>query len=451
MSASSVEKLGAINKVSSCFCLAKWLQVTIDLVNGTTHSCHHPKRHKIPISELKENISALHNTNYKKEQRKKMLAGERPSECSYCWEMEDIGNKYSDRYIKSTDFWAWPYLDEIKNLPWDADISPKYLEVMIDSLCNFSCAYCMADVSTGVAAEIKKFGQYPFNSDHRNPSLDSQPGLSPVYLEAFAEWLPKIIHDLKVLRVTGGEPLLSKHFWKIMQDLESSNNSDLEFIINSHFSHKTETILSLSEKINFLLANKKIKSFVLYISLDTHGEQAEYVRHGLDYNTVIKNIEYAFSKIAKLEVVVMCTFNILSIDGFSIFLDDIISLKKKYPVTLDISYLKNPGYLRADLADDELISRAASGLRKMKSFHEFFTSHEISKMENVLNWMQSKKDAKITSRDRSYFFLFIREYDKRKRKNFLQIFPNYKSFLLGSETLYTFTKEKIDYFAKPQK
>ena len=64
-----------INKISPSFCAAKWQQVTLHLQLGHTHSCHHPRTHKIPLDELEENPSALHNTNYKKLQRKKMLEG----------------------------------------------------------------------------------------------------------------------------------------------------------------------------------------------------------------------------------------------------------------------------------------------------------------------------------------------------------------------------------------
>jgi len=51
---------------SPTMCTAKWLQSTIYLQNGTTHSCHHPAVHKIPLEELKDNPSALHNTIHKK-------------------------------------------------------------------------------------------------------------------------------------------------------------------------------------------------------------------------------------------------------------------------------------------------------------------------------------------------------------------------------------------------
>ena len=83
-----------LDSVSPSFCLAKWQQVTIHLQNGHTHSCHHPQTHKIPLEEIKENPSALHNTEYKKQQRKLMLEGKRPDECSYCWKVEDSKGKH---------------------------------------------------------------------------------------------------------------------------------------------------------------------------------------------------------------------------------------------------------------------------------------------------------------------------------------------------------------------
>ena len=79
-----------LNAVSSSFCLAKWTDVTIHLESGTTHSCHHPAVHEISLEELKNNPSALHNTQFKIEQRKKMLAGERPAECEYGGKIEDL-------------------------------------------------------------------------------------------------------------------------------------------------------------------------------------------------------------------------------------------------------------------------------------------------------------------------------------------------------------------------
>ena len=77
-----------LNDVGKGFCLAKWNQVSILLQTGQTHSCHHPSPHHIPLEELENNPSALHNTKFKKAQRKTMLNGGRPAECDYCWKNE---------------------------------------------------------------------------------------------------------------------------------------------------------------------------------------------------------------------------------------------------------------------------------------------------------------------------------------------------------------------------
>ena len=67
-----------LNKVSPSMCLAKWNQVSLHLPTGLNNSCYHPPLHKMEVGNI-------HNTQYKKAQRKKMIEGDRPEECSYCW------------------------------------------------------------------------------------------------------------------------------------------------------------------------------------------------------------------------------------------------------------------------------------------------------------------------------------------------------------------------------
>ena len=63
-------------KLGPALCLAKWQQTSLHLTTGHTNSCYHPPLHKIEESELENNPSALHNTNYKKTQRQRMVRGE---------------------------------------------------------------------------------------------------------------------------------------------------------------------------------------------------------------------------------------------------------------------------------------------------------------------------------------------------------------------------------------
>ena len=87
---------------SDSFCAAKWYNATIWLGSGQTTSCHHPPAHAIDVNAIKTNPSALHNTLQKKEDRRMMIAGEKPAGCSYCWKIESMGtDAVSDRVYKS--------------------------------------------------------------------------------------------------------------------------------------------------------------------------------------------------------------------------------------------------------------------------------------------------------------------------------------------------------------
>ena len=97
-----------LDKVSPSMCLAKWNQVSLHLPTGLNNSCYHPPLHKMEVGNI-------HNTQYKKEQRKKMLEGERPDECSYCWNIEDTG-QLSDRHYRSGEPWAMMDFDKIMAL-----------------------------------------------------------------------------------------------------------------------------------------------------------------------------------------------------------------------------------------------------------------------------------------------------------------------------------------------
>ena len=129
-----------LDTISPSMCLAKWSQVSLHLPTGLNNSCYHPPLHKIDAEEVARDPAALHNTSFKKQQRKKMIEGERPSECSYCWNIEDTGN-YSDRHYRSGEPWAAMDFDKIEQGGWQENINPRYVEVNFNHACNFACTY----------------------------------------------------------------------------------------------------------------------------------------------------------------------------------------------------------------------------------------------------------------------------------------------------------------------
>jgi len=336
------EKREKINNVSCSFCTAKWLQTTLLLQNGYNHSCHHPAPHKIPLLEIEANPAALHNSKFKKEQRAKMLNGERPKECGYCWKIEDLGKDYfSDRHYKTSDSWAWDRFEDIaKSNPQD-DVYPSYLEVSFSNACNFACAYCSPEISSKWMEDIKQNGEYPTKHGSHNLDYLKESGKIPYknsehnpYVEAFWKWFPDALPHLKVLRITGGEPTMSKDTWKLLDYLIENPRKDLDIAINSNLCVTDVLIKKLILKIN-QLADVGVKVDV-YTSLESTGKQAEYARDGLDYYTWIENVETVLKE-TNSTVAMMTTINILSLPSFLDFMMTVMDFRKLYNKSFDVN------------------------------------------------------------------------------------------------------------------
>jgi uncharacterized radical SAM superfamily Fe-S cluster-containing enzyme len=183
-------------------CLAKWKQVSLHLPTGLNNSCYHPPLHKIALTDIENNPAGLHNTAYKKQQRQIMLRNERPSECQYCWNMEDQG-KLSDRHYRSGEPWAAVDFEKIRNATGtEDDVTPSYVEVNFNNACNLKCSYCSPQFSSSWADEINRHGAYATATPHNAPEhFTGTRRVIPArehnpYVEAFWQWWPQLYPEL---------------------------------------------------------------------------------------------------------------------------------------------------------------------------------------------------------------------------------------------------------------
>jgi hypothetical protein len=450
-----------LDKVGCGFCIAKWTQVTIHLQMGETHSCHHPKTHKINLHEIKRNPSALHNTQYKKLQRKKMLEGERPSECEYCWNVEDNSTEFSDRIYKSSEPWSRPFLKQIQDLGWRADFNPKYVEVAFSNACNFKCSYCGPSFSSSWVQEIKKYGPYPTEDNFNDLGWLEKEGKMPInhkehnpYVEAFWKWWPDLYRDLHTFRITGGEPLLAKDTWKILDYIITNPdpNKKLKLGINSNLGVPDNLVDNLIEKLKIIEENNLVKEVIIYTSVDTAGSHADYIRNGLDYDKFCGNVNKILGNTTKVAFVIMSTFNLLSIPRYKEMLGFVYNMKKEYnsdlrywnpAIMVDSSYLRYPLHQAVNLLPKEWAKKVediadfAEGLRavnrtsdeeKYLPRHTGFTDIEISKIKRIADWMRGDHDEERIKKSRIDFYNFMKAHDERRGTDFKKTFPELSQF-----------------------
>jgi hypothetical protein len=475
-----------LDSTGNGFCLAKFTQVTMHLGTGMTHACHHPVPHKIPLEEIESSPNALFNTQHLKQARKEMLSGDRPEECDYCWRMEDSNNP-SDRFYKSIESWALSDHDKIKEQGWEVDYYPRYLEVDFSNVCNFSCLYCGPEFSSVWVDDLKTHGPIKVleNTQKVQWVQGWQPNLDDLnyknrefnpYIDAFWKWFPEAYKHLKVYRITGGEPLLSKETFRSIDWFIKNPNTEIEFSINSNLGVPDKIWNQFVEKIKILSSGNYVKKFSLFTSIDGWGERAEYIRPGLDFELFKKRYEQIL-ELGNIRCIVMCTFNLLSITSIKELLEWQADLKRKYNldktmskwekefdfnlggerphvereklgpshysiVGIDIPYLRSPALLDAHYADKKLIEKyLIPAMNYMTSnagnitwgLHQGFEQYEIEKMKRIVmeamhfNKTHGDSDGLVIEH-RAKFYDFVNEIDKRKGTNFLKTFPEMTEF-----------------------
>lgn len=431
-----------LDTVSPSFCLAKWLQVTMHLHNGNTQSCHHVKSHRVDRAAVALNPARLHNTDEKIRAREKMLRGERPAECDYCWRVEDQG-RLSDRIVKSADSWALPHFDEVVASGAGSEIVPRYVEISFRSTCQFKCMYCGPAYSTAWEEEIQRHGAYPTSGRFNHPTLLKFNGAERLaekerseQIESFWSWWPELSKKLEFFRVTGGEPLLAPETFRLLEWLRENPRPDLHLSINSNMGVPRALLDRLIEAVTAL--EGKIASFTLYTSVDTFGAQAAYIRFGMDFKTYRENCELFLKSVPwAVKLSYMITVNALSLPGMRDLMEMILAQRiahQRHRIGLDTPYLRHPEHMAVSVLTPDFVEYLDRTLEFMmkyraKTIAQGFVGSEILLVERIRPLL--REDALgVTKRWRLRrdFYKMFTEYDRRRGTDFRATFPEYAEF-----------------------
>jgi len=426
-----------LDELSPSFCAAKWYNATIWLGSGQTTSCHHPPAHLIDADKVNNNSRLLHNTDQKKEDRRKMLAGERPSGCEYCWKIEDMDtNAVSDRVYKSR-IYPIEALHEAVNTPIQDDVNLRTLEISFDRTCQFACSYCNPAFSSTWVNDIRRHGPYHgLVSDGRNHFTHTHDsaqlykfGETNPYVEAFFDWWERDLHrTLQELRITGGEPLMSGYTWQLIDWFKTNQGrSTTRLAINSNLG------IELPRMIEFADAIRTLPEVELYTSMEATGAQAEYIRDGLDFDQWFNNMLYLLEGNFVNKIHVMSTINALCLTTLVDNLNMLLAFKQKYGrdrVNFTLNILRFPSFQSALVLPDNLRNRYRLQLQAWL-FHNqnnpCLHEHEINHVQRLIDYLDVVKtphsEAFELPKLLNDFRQFYTQYDDRRGKNFDRCFP----------------------------
>ena len=428
-----------IDPVSTSYCAAKWYNATIWLGHGQTASCHHPPGHWIPLEELKDNPTAIHNTKHKKLMRKYMQEGKRPAECEYCWKVEDMGKDHiSDRVFK-TEIFKDEDVEKSANMPWDDNVNLRTLEISFDRACNLKCSYCNPAFSTAWVKDINTYGAYQnIQSDGRGHFVDTAPWAAPVskqeednpYIQAFHKWWESDLADcLEEIRITGGEPIMHRGTWKLFDWFEKNpdRGRNMRFAINSNLSPEKPKVLDkLIEKSWF------VPNFEIYTSMEATKEQAEYIRDGLNYDLWKSNIHRVLKESNVKKLHMMMTINSLCLVTITNFMDEMLDLREEYgqrAPTMTLNILRFPSFQSAAILPEHIKTFYKDKLERWfisDRPQRKLTEGEKASVQRLIDYLDivktPHKNTAETPKLYNDFKAFFSQFDVRRGHDFREVF-----------------------------
>lgn len=433
-------KQRVLDTKSPSFCGAKWYNASMWLNAGWTTSCFHNPIHMIDLEAIKTNPKALHNTPQKKQERLMMQKGEKPLGCQFCWVMEGVDSEnISDRVWQSTEF-SEEDLQTAFDSSHENDYNLQYLEVGFDRTCQMACTYCNSSISSTWAKDIRKYGKYrglvtDGRGHYLSPSDDVQPYEYPKanpYVDAFFRWWDSDLHrTLHSLRITGGEPMMSGHTWKLLEWLKNNpNKSKTRIEMTTNLAYDHDTLMRFLDHVSQI-----DQDFWIYTSGECTGAKSEYVRDGHNWELWQQNIETVYNSGLIKNVSLMATMSAPSTDGFVEFLHYLLDQKRQRGrkwMLMSVNPVRFPTFHNIVVLPMDM------RLKYSRDILDFMAQDEVQQLfdpfekEHINRFAVYLEKCDIPHKEYEYdpvelprdFKRFYLQYDRRRGKDFVKTFPN---------------------------
>jgi organic radical activating enzyme len=262
-----------LNKNTRCFNLDHALRFDN---NGTASSCC-MMRDVSRMTDKGKSIVELFKKDELEAVRKAVDLGIKHPACTLCWQEESAGRQ--SKRLRDND----KYDRDIAAGITHTDITS--MELNLGNTCNIKCRTCNPTVSTTWAKEgydvYDHVNHKTFESFTASISVfhDSYHDDSPFWADLEAQ-LP----TLRTMVFYGGEPLLSKKMWRVLEvavEKGYAKNISLEYNTNGTVWHAATEVWKDFKKVN------------LSFSIDGTHDQFGYMRFPAEWDKVTGNMEKA--------------------------------------------------------------------------------------------------------------------------------------------------------------
>lgn len=384
--------------IANTFCSAPWFAIRLDW-DGKFVPCCQIKTDDSSFSGRKDyslndsTVEEYLSSDYVQYIKKSLDNGQKIAECSTCWIKESTGMKSLRQITNDTitknqgnnieNTWAGMFLKR-------HGYSDHYLvsaDVKLSNVCNFSCAMCSPHDSSKILDQWKTQKDEFFVKR----ILDKQPTYFDDVINTYQtkrgyQHLKDILdYPIQNLKLLGGEPLLDKELFKILQSVDSKKKSQvaLHFITNG-----SQSIVDAYEQL------RDYKSVSFGVSLEGIGAVQDYIRDGSNFAAIEKNLLSAKSN--GIAVDIHNIIQALSVLG----LGDLIQWADHNEIPVIFDLLEQPDYLSLSVLPEEIRERALQGI-KLESVVNLinkvsFAPEKYIEFKKYVKWFDQNKTHKLS-------------------------------------------------------
>ncbi len=292
-------------ETSQAFCMKPWVHLFVSQLGTIVPCCLTSWEKDQALGHVNEQeVREIWNGRKMRKFRRTMLSDVKDKRCWQCYDNEKNGLQ-SKRNI--VNFLYSDKIDWVNETNWrgySRNSKPIYWDIRISNLCNLKCRICGHHSSSSWFDDAKALGLITHDKKvHRGPKN----------FDRLIEQLEFAIPHLEEVYFAGGEPLIMKEHYEMLQLFIERKKTDIKLRYNTNFSQ------AKYKNHDLFLLWKKFDEVFVHASLDGMAERGELQRSGQRWDDVISERKRMMETCPDVDFMVTPTisvFNVLHVSDF---------------------------------------------------------------------------------------------------------------------------------------
>jgi hypothetical protein len=307
-------------------------------------------------------------------------------------------------------------------------VTPTQLEIYFSNTCNLKCIYCNSKFSSTIDNENRIHGEYlwgDINNRDEHLYLPGKIEINPKIQEDTDKlflWLDQHIQDLNKLMILGGEPFLQKETERLVEFLEGTSNKNLTLVVFSNLTVDTARVQKWLARMWSLVEKGQLYNIQVVGSLDCWGDQAEYVRKGLDLKKYVENFEFILNR-TRITPSINSAMTALTIPT----LPDLIRKVNEWSTIREVYWSgMKAGDTGRKYLNPTIFGKHIIPLGMDEAIQVYETNGDPIKESQLNNLKGIRQEANVTEPDQiqqKLLKVYLKELDRRRGTDYRTLFP----------------------------